>query len=74
MMNVFPQDYLKLDKNKIDIEDIIKREDYLVADLLAKGYCKYLIGKDIDLILFSLRKFRMLGVEEKVKYILDGKL
>ena len=73
MINVFPQGYLKLDKN-IDVDKLIKGEEYPIAYTLARIYCNYLTGKDIDLILFSLRKFRMLGAEEKVKYILRGRL
>jgi len=70
MLNVFPQCDLNLDKNKIDINDIIKREEYHVADLLARDYCKYLTGKSIDLILFSLRKFYRMDEEEKVCYVM----
>ena len=70
MLNVFPQCYLNLDKNKIDINDMIKREDYHVADLLAMDYCKYLTGKGIDLILFSLRKFYRMDEKEKIGYVM----
>jgi len=70
MLNVFPQCDLNLDKNKIDVDDMIKREDYLVADLLAMDYCKYLTGKSIDSILFSLRKFYRMDEKEKINYVM----
>jgi len=70
MLNVFPQCDLNLDKNKIDINDMIKREEYHVADLLARDYCKYLTEKGIDLILFSLRKFYRMDEKEKINYVM----
>jgi len=70
MINIFPQNYIKLDKNKINMEDIIKGEDYLVADLLARDYCKNLTGKSIDTILFNLRKFYWADGEEKINYVM----
>lgn len=73
MKNVFPQDHLELDKN-INVDKLIKGEKYPIAYTLARIYCDYLTGKDTELIHFSLRKFRMLGGGEKVKYILGGKL
>ena len=72
MSNIFPQDYLKLDKNKIDIDNIIKGEDYLVADFLAKDYCNYLIGKNTNIILFSLRKFYWMNGKEKINYVMKN--
>ena len=74
MKNVFPPSYLKLDKNKIDVDDIIKGEDYLVGDLLARDYCKNLTGKDSGLIVFSLRKFYWMDGEEKINYIMKERL
>jgi len=70
MKNVFPPSYLKLDKNKINIGDIIKGEDYLVADLLARDYCKYLTKKGINIILLSLRKFYWMDEKEKADYVM----
>ena len=69
MINVFPHGNSKLDKN-INIDDIIEKEKYLVADLLARDYCNYLTKKDINTILFSLRKFYRMDGKEKVDYVM----
>ena len=69
MINVFPQNNSKLDKNT-SISDIIEKEKYLVADLLARDYCDYLTGKGVDTILFSLRKFYRMDGKEKVDYVM----
>ena len=70
MINIFPQSYLTLDKNKINIGGIIKGEDYLVADLLARDYCKNLTVKSIDIILFNLSRFYWMDGEEKINYVM----
>jgi len=65
MINIFPEDYFKLDKNTM-----IKRKEYLIANHLVRDYCNYLTRKSTDTILFSLRKFYRMDGKEKVDYVM----
>ena len=65
MVNIFPEDYFKLDKNTM-----IKRKEYFIANHFVRDYCNYLTGKSTDTILFSLRKFYRFDGKEKVDYVM----
>ena len=65
MFNVFPKTCLKL-----NIDGTLERGEYHIPELIAKDYCEYLTRKEINTILFSLRKFYRMDGKEKVDYIM----
>jgi len=71
MFNVFPNTFSVQEK-----ENILKATDedkkYVIANILAKDYCKYLTGNDINTRLFSLRKFYWMDGKEKVDYVMKN--